>query len=150
MFCGVAANGGGAADIGRHRQRQEIGNRIAPERQRQLGDERRQHQADRVVDEKSRVPARGYAHAQEQQQRMARLARDSTIGEREEAGEAQIGDEDHHAEQQRDGVEIDGAIGLLEAEAAARHHQTGADQRGAGAVESHPGKRPRATRYRWR
>jgi hypothetical protein len=55
-----------------------------------------------------------------------------------ESGEAQIGDEDHHAKQQGDGVEVDGAIRLLEAEAAARHHQAGTNQRRAGAVEAQP------------
>jgi hypothetical protein len=56
----------------------------------------------------------------------------------EEAGKAQIGDDDHHAEQQCNGIEVDGAIGLLEAERAARHHQTGAHQCRPGAVEPEP------------
>ena len=47
-------------------------------------------------------------------------------------------DDDHHAEQQRDGVEVDGAVGLLEAQHAARHHQARAEQRRAGAVEPEP------------
>jgi len=32
---------------------------------------------------------------------------DPVAGQHEKAGEAQIGDEDHHAEQQSQGVEID-------------------------------------------
>ena len=69
---------------------------------------------------------------------MASVARDPGIGQREEAGEPQMGDQDHHAEQQGDGVEVDGAVGLVEAERARRHHQARPQQRRAGAVEPQP------------
>jgi hypothetical protein len=32
----------------------------------------------------------------------------------EEARQPQIGDDDHHAEQQRDGIEVDRLVGILE------------------------------------
>jgi hypothetical protein len=32
----------------------------------------------------------------------------------EEAGEPQVGDDDHHSEQKRDSIEIDRTIGLVE------------------------------------
>ena len=90
MFCGLPVTGGGAADVGSHGEREQIGQGVAPQAEGELGDERRQHQADGVVDEKGGEAARDEDDAGEQPQRMAGAARDPAIGEREEAGKAQI------------------------------------------------------------
>ena len=66
---------------------------------------------------------------------MAGPRHDKIIHQPEEAGKAQIGDDDHHAEQKGDGVEVDRAIGLLQRDDVQPHHQAGADQRRAGAVQ---------------
>ena len=66
---------------------------------------------------------------------MARPHHDEGLDHPEEAGEAEIGGDDHHAEEERDRLHVDGGEGLVEAEDAGRHHQAGAEQRRAGAVE---------------
>ena len=54
----------------------------------------------------------------------------------EESGEAEIGDDDHHAEEQHDGVVIDGGVGLLHGEDVEGEHEAGADDGRAGAVHA--------------
>ena len=49
---------------------------------------------------------------------------------------AQTGDDDHHAEQQGDGVEVHRLVGILERQGTGRHHEAGADQRDAGPVDA--------------
>jgi hypothetical protein len=43
-------------------------------------------------------------------------------------------DDQHHAQQQGNGAEIDRAIGLVERDRAGRHHERRAEDSGAGAV----------------
>ena len=77
--------------------------------------ERRHHQTDRVVDQKGREHA-GHQHDGGQEQRRVTGARHGPGADQpEEAGQAQVGDHDHHAEQERDRVEVDGAVGVLQA-----------------------------------
>jgi hypothetical protein len=45
----------------------------------------------------------------------------------EEAGQPEVGDHDHYAEQQNDGVVIDGSIGLAEIQNAESDHKACAD-----------------------
>ena len=54
----------------------------------------------------------------------------------EETGEAQIGHHDHHAEEQDDGVVIDGGVGFLNGEDVEGQHEAGADDGRAGAVHA--------------
>lgn len=54
----------------------------------------------------------------------------------EETRQPQIGDHNHHAKQQNDGVEVDRPIGLLEGEHGEGDHERGADDGGAGAVHA--------------
>jgi len=49
---------------------------------------------------------------------------------------------DHHAEQERERVEVDRAIGFIRRDCADRHHQRRASERNAGAVEPEPGNAP--------
>jgi hypothetical protein len=56
---------------------------------------------------------------------------------RKKTGEAEIGHHDYHAEQQGERVEVDRLVGLLERQRSAGDHQTGADQRHAGAINRH-------------
>ena len=66
----------------------------------------------------------------------SRRAHDPGIGDGEKAGKPQVGDDDHHAEQQRDGVEVDGLVGILERQRARCDHEAGAHQRDAGPVDA--------------
>jgi len=50
--------------------------------------------------------------------------------------EPQVGDHDHHSEQEDDGVVIDRGPGLVESQNVGRHHQAGPDDRSAGAIDS--------------
>ena len=52
------------------------------------------------------------------------------------AGHLEMRDHDHHAEQKRDGVEIDGAKRFLEAQGAKRDHRRTAEESDPGAVEA--------------
>ena len=131
----IAGDRRDAADIGGERDRQHIGRRIALQPLRQIDDQRRHDETDRVIDEKGGKESRRRRDRREQKDRTARDVRQPIGGAAEEAGKAQIGDDDHHAEQQGDGVEIDGAIGLVEAQGANADHQARAEQRAAGAVE---------------
>ena len=55
--------------------------------------------------------------------------------QREKSREAQIGDNDHHAEEQRDGFIVDCGIGIPKRQRVRRDHQAGANDGGAGAIE---------------
>ena len=136
----VAGDRCGAADIGRHRHRQQAGHRVAPQPQGDVKDERHHHQADRVVQQEGGKGAAGEDHGGEQLQRVMGARHDPAGDQPEKAGQPQVGDDDHHAEQQRDGVEIDRARHLVDVEAAERQHQAGTDQRRAGAVEPETGQ----------
>ena len=81
-------------------------------RSRALGDDvehqRREHQADRVVDEQRRQHA-GREHQHDSSARgMATRAPASPRDRGQAASQPQVGDDDHHAEQQHDGAEVDG------------------------------------------
>ena len=52
------------------------------------------------------------------------------------ARQPQMGDDDHHAEEQDDGVKVDGSYRSVEANAAGDDHESGADDRDARAIES--------------
>ena len=67
---------------------------------------------------------------------MANVRRDPIGDHAEEARDAQIGDDDHHAEQKRDGVEVDGAVRLLGAQDAGADHQARAEQRRTRAIDT--------------
>jgi hypothetical protein len=56
-------------------------------------------------------------------------------GKFEKPRDPQLRDNDHHAQQKRDGVEIDGFEGFLEAQSPERDHQACADKRDAGTVD---------------
>ncbi len=69
---------------------------------------------------------------------MARARGDPLRCKREEARELQVRHQDHHADQQHDGVEIDGAVGVLQAQDAETDHEARADERGARPVDAQP------------
>ncbi len=64
---------------------------------------------------------------------------DPGIGDGKEARKPQTGDDDHHAEQQRDGIEVHRLVGILERKRARCDHEAGADQRDAGPVDAQAG-----------
>ena len=128
-----------AAAVGGGGGRNEIGNRVAPKRTHDLHDDRRHHEADRVIDQK------GGKHAgenrdrdQEDERRMGVLDRERPQGP-ERARDFQVRHHDHHADQERDGVEVDGAEGLIEAQGAERDHRRAAEEGDARAVEAQAG-----------
>jgi hypothetical protein len=54
--------------------------------------------------------------------------------------ESQIGDDEHHGEQQDDGREVDGLQRLVRSDDSKRHHEDGADDGGPRTVDLHPRK----------
>ena len=67
------------------------------------------------------------------------MRHDPGIGDGEEARKPQTGDDDHHAEQQRDGIEVYRLVGILERQGARCDHEAGADQGDAGPVDAQAG-----------
>ena len=132
------------ADVGGHRHREQIRHRIAAEGEGEVEHQRRQDQADRVIDEERGGDARHHDDGGEERDRPVRTCRHPGGGEREETGEPQVGDHDHHPEQEGDGVDVDGPIGRRQGHGARSHHQAGADQRDARPVDGearHPADR---------
>ena len=131
----IASDRRDAADIGCQRYSQQIWDRIALQAANEIEHQRRHDQANGVVDEKGRERA-GHDHNRQQQNNgMVGARHDPVVRQPKKAGKAQVGDDDHHAEQQRDRVEIDRAIGVIERDDAKSDHQARAEERRAGAVE---------------
>src|ERR1017187_9593003 len=74
--------------------------------------------------------------ARQQHQRGVRVIHHPRAHGGEEAGEAQVGHHDHHAEEKDDGVVIDGGVRFLHGEDVEGQHEAGADDGRAGAVHA--------------
>jgi hypothetical protein len=135
----IAGDRRGRSDIRRHRHGQQVGHGLAPQRERQLQNERGQHQADRIVHQEGGKNAGGRDDRAEQDQRSPGVRHDPGIGDSKEARKPQTGDDDHHAEQQRDGIEVHRLVGILERQGARCDHEAGADQGDAGPVDAQAG-----------
>jgi hypothetical protein len=135
----IASDRRGGPDVRGHRHGEQVGRRPPFERDRQVQHERRQHEADRVVDQEGGEKARGGDDRREQNQRTSRARHDPNGGEGEEAGEPQARDDDHHPEQQRNGLEIDRLVGVLKRQGARCDHQSGADESDARSVDAEAG-----------
>ena len=105
----IAGDRGDAAGVGGQGDGEEIGHRIALQPLDEIEDERRHHQADRVVDEKGREDTGDEDDRRKQDERMAGARDDPAVDQPEEAGKAEIGDDDHHPEEEGDGLHVDGA-----------------------------------------
>ena len=75
----------------------------------------------------------------EQDQRSPGPRDNPGISNGKEAREPQTGDDDHHAEQKRDGIEIDCLVGIFDRQGTRRDHEPGADQRDAGPIDAQAG-----------
>ena len=135
----VAGDGRDAADVRAGDEREEVGQRTVSARARQLDEDRREDEADRVVDEERREDAADEDDRDEQQRRLVDAGADPVDRGAEEPRHAQMRDEDHHAEEQHEGAEVDVEIGLVERDDAGGDHQRGADDGGAGPVDSQVG-----------
>ena len=69
-------------------------------------------------------------------ERPADMGRDPVRDQAEEAADPQVGHDDHHAEQERDGVEIDRTVSLLRSQHADAQHEAATEQRRAGAIDA--------------
>ena len=111
---GVASDGGRRAHVGGHRDRQQVGLRVAAHAQGQFQHQRGEHQTDRVIDQESGEQARDSGDRAQQDEWRAGVPHHPGRGHGEGAGQPQPSDDDHDAEQQRDGVEVDRADRVLE------------------------------------
>ena len=109
----IAGDRGDGADVGAHGDGQEVGHRVALHAKRQFRHQRRHHQADRVVDEEGREHAGRGRDGDQQRDRAAYMPCDIGVDDPEEARDPEIRHHDHHAEQEHDGIDVDGGIGLL-------------------------------------
>ncbi len=125
----VAGDCGDAVDIGGHGDCQKIGNRIAFGSFDDVEHQRRHYQTDRVIDQKSRQQPGRQHDGHQQARRMLHTGHGPAIHQPEETRDAQIGDDDHHTEQQRDGIEVDGAISVFERQHAGGDHEAAAEPR---------------------
>ena len=125
-----------AAAIGRGRDRDQIGQRIAAERTHHLQHDRRHDETDRVIDQKGRQDARHHRYDDEQQERRMRIFDGERAKRPECAGHLEMRNHDHHAEQKRDRVEVDCAESFLEAQGPDRDHRRAAEESDARAVET--------------
>ena len=110
----IPRDGSDTADVGCHRHRQQVRHGIPAQRPGDFDHQRRQHQAHGVVDKKGREDARDRHNRDQQQQWTVGVLHHALRDQRKEAGELQVGDHDHHPEQQDDGVEIDRSIGFIQ------------------------------------
>jgi hypothetical protein len=56
-----------------------------------------------------------------------------------EARNAHVRHDDHHAQEQGDGAEVDCPVRILDGKHAGRHHQAGAEERRTGPIKAQPG-----------
>jgi hypothetical protein len=122
-------------DIRGHCDREQVGNRVASQRPHQVDDQRRQHEADRVIDEKRREDARDRRDCGKQHQRAVCAAHDPRARHQKEAREAKVGNHDHHPKQQGQDVEIDRLVGFVERERTAGDRQRRTHQGNTGSIE---------------
>src|ERR1019366_8581562 len=135
----IARDGGHTADIGGHGDGQQVGDGFAAQAVRDVEHQRGEDQAHGVVHEEGGEYAAHQHDTGEQDQRSVRVIHYPRGDGGEEAGEPQIGHHDHHAEQQDDGVVIDGGVRLLHGEDVEGEHEAGADNGRAGAVHAQEG-----------
>ena len=121
------------------RQRQQVGQWPVPARARQLDQDGREDQADRVVDEQRREDAAGEDDRDQQQRGMADVVADDLRRRVEESRHAQVRDEHHHAEEQHQRPEVDMPVGIVERDDAGGDHQRRADDGGARAIDFEEG-----------
>ena len=98
--------------------------------------ERREHQADDIVDEESGEHARDGDRRGEQLHRGVCEPRHVRRHQPEEARQPQVGDDDHHAEQQDQCPIIDGFCCAWQWHHAAENHRGCTNNGDAGAVEA--------------
>ena len=122
------------------RDRDQVWHRIAFQSPRQLDDDRRHDEADGVIDEKGREHTRHQDHGAEQDDRVVRPRHGPAVDQPKKARQPEVGDDDHHAEQEGDRVEVDGLVSVAERNGAASDHQGRAEERCPGPVELKAGQ----------
>ncbi len=139
----VAGDRRHAAAIGGGGDRDQIRQRIAVERADDLQHDRRHNEADRIIDEEGGQEPGQHGHGDQEDERRAGVV-DRKRAERPEcARNLEVRDHDHHAEEERDGVEIDRPEGVLEAQRPKRDHRRAAEERDPRAIEPEAGNAAR-------
>ena len=132
----VAGEGGDAADVGRHGDGEQVGDRIALEGRGDFGDQRGEDQADGVVHEEGGEHGGDGGDRGEKGEGVMGMLDHPLADEGEKSGDAEVRDDDHHAEEKHDGIEIDRSEGLVEGEDVRGDHEAGADDGGSGAIDA--------------
>lgn len=133
---------GGRAEVGGDRQPNQVRLRVEAETHGQVQDQRRERDADHVIDQECGQHA-GEEHGRGEERERRPYARQRPRRQPiEEVRQPEEADDDHHAEQERDGGKIDGINGLLEGEQPTGEHQRGTDPGDARAVHAQPWHSP--------
>lgn len=135
----VAGNRCHAADVGSGCHRQQVGQGLLAQPPGRGQNQRHHRQADDVVDEKSREKPAGENHRGQQMVRL-QAAHDEVRDPVEKSRQVQVGDDQHHREQQHQGGEIDEAQGIFRAKDAEGKQQHRPDHRRARPINLHTGE----------
>ena len=131
----VAGDGEHRADIRAHGKADEV--HVGPHAEGQeRGEEDRSHdQANRVVDEERGEQASADHDGEEQPSRRPGALEHELRGPLEESSYLEVADDQHHAEQEDEHVEVHGGVRVLERQHAEHDHRDGPDQAGRGPIE---------------
>ena len=135
----IARDRGDRADVRGRRQADQVRDRRPLQSLAEVEHQRRQGDADDVVDQKRREDPREGDRDRQQGQRSGEPGGDPFRRQGEEAGQAEIGHHHHHAEEQDDRLVIDGPGRVVHREHAAGQHGGRADQGDPGPVDPQAG-----------
>ena len=115
MFCGLPVGVATEPRFEAVASAIRYGDRPHAQGQGHLQDQRSEGQAHGVVDEERGEEARHRDEAGQELARRPRAARHRDPRPAKEPGQPEVGDHDHHPEQEHEGVEVDHAEGVLRA-----------------------------------
>ena len=141
MFCGIAGDRAGRADVGRRRQGDQVRDGVEPHPPCQVQHQRRQRQAHDVVDEKRRQHAgQRDGHGQQADGRADAPQRQAVIRWKKPDRRRKPID-DHHAEEQEQRLVVDGSVptACFQRQHAGDQHESRPDQSDAGPVHAQTG-----------
>jgi hypothetical protein len=137
---GIAGEGRHASHVRRGGEGDQVGHGRQGELARQAHDQGGQHDAHDVVHEERGEDTGGHDHGPQQAAWRSRPPRHPRHHEREEPGQAKVGGDDHHAEQQDQRVGVHAGYRLVPREDAAHDHRRRTDDGDPRTIDPEPGE----------
>src|SRR5690348_4081127 len=131
----ISRDGHDGADVGGRGEGDEVGQARQFQPVRDGKDDGSEDEADSVVDKKGREDADGEAEQNQKFEARAGDGSDADGNPVEEMGDLEMCDQNHDAEEENDGVPVDGTIGGVEGDPAAEDHGDSAAKCSGGAIE---------------